>query len=291
MNGFPQAAGESRKPILWAVDHGAQDITHLMRAALVGPLAAELAALQPIALFEGAATQERLIEALREYAPTFVMTSSHGATYPLDQPDQLRKVLGLPVDQAHVPLDLVALQQVWAPRGCIWYAQACCSAGSDGPSIFSGLFDPTSSLALTLNGIAATGASIAPLPQALLSAASPARAFVGHVEPTFDWTLRDPVTRQLTAQSLIDVVADRLLAAPGVPLGLALDEHYRAVGGLLLDHGVALEEVDEGTPAAKDWARRAKLTAIDRLAMVILGDPTVRMPGEGHGGGQGPTPV
>jgi hypothetical protein len=44
-----------------------------------------------------------------------------------------------------------------------------------------------------LKNIAATaGARISPLPRALLGAEKPLRAFVGHVEPTFDWTLRDP---------------------------------------------------------------------------------------------------
>ena len=40
----------------------------------------------------------------------------------------------------------------------------------------------------------AFGAFTTPLPRALLGATRPLRAFVGHVEPTFDWTLRQRQT-------------------------------------------------------------------------------------------------
>jgi AcrR family transcriptional regulator len=53
-----------------------------------------------------------------------------------------------------------------------------------------------------LNGIAALGNRVAPLPTALLGAKKPARAFVGHVEPTFDWTLQNPDTNQILTDSI-----------------------------------------------------------------------------------------
>lgn len=43
--------------------------------------------------------------------------------------------------------------------------------------------------------MATLGAKVAPAPLALLSRDNPVRAVFGHVEPTFDWTLKD-VTKQ-----------------------------------------------------------------------------------------------
>jgi hypothetical protein len=283
-DGFSGSSRRRSHPVIWAVDHGAQDITRLMRTALAEPLAEKLAAvaggafqMQQASLLGDAATRDALLRALATRAPAVVVTSSHGATFPLDDAAALRAVLGVPVDQQRRLLDLAALG-LWAPDGCIWYAHACCSAGADGASSFSGLFNATSSLARTLDAIARAGPCIAPLPQALLSAQKPVRAFVGHVEPTFDWTLRDPVTRQVTAQSLIDVFTRGLLSNRGEPLGMALDRHFRTVGGLLFNHIAALGEVNAGVDGANDRARRAKLMAIDRLAMVLIGDPTVSLP-------------
>jgi hypothetical protein len=276
IGGFAGSTRRVTHPVVWATDHGAQDITRLMRSALAEPLAQALKT-GPGGVFGDAATGDALLQALATRAPAFVMTSSHGATFPLDDPAALRGVLGVPVDQQHRLLDLAALAR-WAPDGCLWVAQACCSAGADDASSFVGLFNADSSLARVLAGVAAAGPCIAPLPQALLSADKPARAFIGHVEPTFDWTLRDPVTRQVTSQSLLDVVQRGLLAKKPMPVGMALDMHFDAVGGLLYEHGELLAEVDAGVAGAADRARRAKLTAIDRLAMVILGDPTAALP-------------
>jgi hypothetical protein len=57
------------------------------------------------------------------------------------------------------------------PDGAIWFAQACCSAGSDSPTNYAGLFESGTLLDQTLTGIAKVGADIAPLPRALLDAA------------------------------------------------------------------------------------------------------------------------
>jgi hypothetical protein len=229
-------------------------------------------------LVDGQATGSALLQGLAERNPAFVMTSSHGATFPLDDAGALRANLGEPVDQSRSLLDLQALS-AWDPAGCIWYGQACCSAGADGASSFEGIFDKSSSLASTLGAIAKAGSCQAPLPRALLGAARPARAFVGHVEPTFDWSLRDPVTGQLTTQSLVEAFYDGLHVRGGMPLGLALDNHFRAVGALLLEHGDAIDELNALGVSAAERARRAKLIAMDRLAMVILGDPTVCLAG------------
>lgn len=271
------------KPVVWAADHGHPDITRLMRKTIAERLAQAFASdadgefdMAQGLLVDANASGASLLQALAERQPAFVMTSSHGATFPLDDAALLRAQLGVPVDQSRQLLDLQALSG-WNPAGAIWYAHACCSAGADARSSFSGIFDPASTLATTLDAIASAGACQAPLPRALLGAAQPARAFIGHVEPTFDWTLRDPVTGQSTTQSLIESFYDGLHARGGMPVGLALHAHFDAVAGLLLDHGDALQAVNDLVPGAQERARRAKLMAMDRLAMVILGDPTVRL--------------
>lgn len=278
------AAVQPGAPVIWAVDHGYPDISRLMRKVLADRLGNALSEdLQKEFTLDGGwlndaqATGAGLIRALCERRPAFVMTSSHGATFPLDEPAALRRQIGLPVDHNHQPLDLKALS-AWNPSGSIWYAHACCSAGTDADSSFRGVFTPDSSLAKMLEAVAGAGSLVAPLPQALLGAAQPARAFVGHVEPTFDWTLRDPVTGQSTTQSLIDCFYTRLHSQTRLPLGLALHAHQSSVTSLLLDHGHALQDINGHKAGATERARRSKLKAVDRLAMVLIGDPTVRVP-------------
>lgn len=266
------AALDVDQPVVWAVDHGHPDITRLMRKTLAEPLATEFGV---AALVDENSTGTALLNALQQRRPAFVATSSHGATFPLNDAAALRANLGLPVDGNRATIDLAKFA-AWAASGAIWYAHACCSAGTDGQSTFAGIFAPQSNLASTLKAIATVGSVQAPLPAALLGGASPARAFIGHVEPTFDWTLRDPVTGQVNVQSLLDTFYTEL-HTPGMPVGRALDLHYRAVAGLLLDHADAVQAINEQRSGAEDRALRAKLVAMDRLAMVLLGDPTVTL--------------
>ncbi len=267
------------QPLVWAVDHGHPDITRLMRKTVADRLAASLSADAEFSMAGGylsdqQATVAGLVLALHQRQPAFVMTSSHGATFPLAEASALRANLGLPVDLAHQLLTPAALES-WDAGGCIWVAHACCSAGADDASSFAPLFKGDSTLAQTLRAVAEAGPCQAPLPAALLGGAHPARAFIGHVEPTFDWTLRDPVTGQSTTQSLIDSFYKGLHAEGGMPVGMALDAHYRSVAALLLSHIEAVEGINQHEAGAEDRALRCKLMAMDRLAMVILGDPTV----------------
>lgn len=278
---FVQVPREVDRPVLWAVDHGHPDITRLMRRRIADPLAAAFAGsgFDPRLLSDADASHARLRGTLAERRPAFVLTSSHGATFPLDDPPALQAQLGLPVDCNHELLDLAALLHEWDPGGALWYAHACCSAGADKPSKFQGLVDPGSTLGRTLAGIAGAGPCSAPAPRALLGAEHPLAAFIGHVEPTFDWTLRDPDTNQVMTDSLIiDTLFTALHGQDRPPVGLALDGYYDAVAGLLLDHVDAVAAFNGHEAGADARARKAKLLAMDRLAMVILGDPTVRLP-------------
>jgi hypothetical protein len=227
---------------------------------------------------DAAATHDGLRTALADRKPAFILTSSHGATFPLNDAVAMRSRLGMPVDRAHQPLDVAALTADTTGHGAIWYAHACCSAGSDAASRFEGIVGSDSSLGRTLANIAKVGACTAPLPRALLGRSKPLRAFIGHVEPTFDWTLRDPATGQVTTHHIVDTLYDQLHLLSRPPVGLAMRVYFDAVAGLLQDHLDAVDGVDAHEPNASQRARRAKLLALDRLAMVLLGDPTVSLP-------------
>ena len=175
-----------------------------------------------------------------------------------------------------------ALQDAWPAHGTIWYAHACCSAGTDGTSKFAGLVEPASTLAETLTGISQCGSMSAPLPRALLGSATPARAFIGHVEPTFNWTLRDPVTGQVITHHIVSALYEQLHLASNPPIGLAMSAYYEAVAGMLQDYADAIDAVNEHAPRAHERARTAKLLAIDRLSMVLLGDPAVPLAAPGN---------
>jgi hypothetical protein len=185
--------------VVWAVDHGSDDITTLMRNAIAKKVYDALNGddqLHGKALFlDGlAASSDALTQALAERNPSLVVTTSHGQTGPLSDQVAMRQNLGFLVDQDFEMLQPERLLERWQPDGAIWYAHACCSAGSDSRTSYDGLVGQDSYISQVLRAVAGLGSLIAPLPKALLGAAKPMRAFIGHVEPTFDWTIRDPKT-------------------------------------------------------------------------------------------------
>ena len=189
------------RALFWSVDLGPDDITRLMRDSLAEPLHQQMAGNPDIgerAVFiDGTRTPALkgvLARRLIEDRPQFVLTTSHGCTAPIGDIEKLRAVLGLPEDQNCEVVELSDLSE-WDRYGVIWYAHACCSAGANDKTSFADLLDPDSDIALTLQGIAKAGAMVAPLPTALLGDPRPIRAFIGHVEPTFDYTIRDSAQR------------------------------------------------------------------------------------------------
>jgi hypothetical protein len=278
------AAGvDPRRPVVWAVDHGYPDITRLMRKVVAERLYDRLAndgefEMNSGLVTDGQATVEGLRQALANRRPAFVVTSSHGATMPLEDPSAMKTQLGLPVDHDRALLTPGFLLADLSTHGAIWYAHACCSAGGDARSRFEGLVGSDSSLGRTLGAIARTGACSAPLPRALLGAPKPLRAFIGHVEPTFDWTLRSPVTGEVISHHIVDALYGQLHLAHRPPVGLAMAAYFKQVGGYLQDYTNTIDDIDNHVAGAGEAARRAKLIAYDRLAMVLLGDPTVCLP-------------
>lgn len=276
-----------RKPLIWSVDHGGGDITTLMRQAIAEPMAKRLSqdtdVTDVLHLSTANATADALIDALAERNPAMVVTTSHGMTGPQSNLQVMRQNLGMPVDQNHAMLSHAALLDKWSPNGAIWYAHACCSAGSDAVTRFKGLVPDDSDVAQLLADIAALGALIAPLPVQLLSALHPVRAFIGHVEPTFNWTLEDPVKEQILTAPLLDALYDRMHQARGEPVGLALRDFHRDGAGIIAASIADAGRVSTGlTSEARDvyaaLATQKRLTGYDHQTLVVLGDPTVALP-------------
>ncbi|MFI5298329.1 MAG: hypothetical protein ACHREM_09545 [Polyangiales bacterium] len=198
INGFGDASVD--RPVVWSADHENGDITELMRRAIAEPIFRRLKAnvtLAPTHLSRRTATVGKLLDALASAKPALVITTSHGLTSPLDDSAALAASVGVPVDSDAAALSVDALMSAWSPNGAIWYAHACCSGGTDKTTGFAGLVAEDSDVDLVLRAIASSGSRVAPLPRALLGAPKPLRAFVGHVEPTFDWTLRSNATGQI----------------------------------------------------------------------------------------------
>ncbi|MCX2931183.1 hypothetical protein ORI20_12910 [Mycobacterium sp. CVI_P3] len=274
------------RPVVWAVDHGGGDITALMRDVVAEPVYERLHGdpeMTGATFVDGratAATGGRLHDALAANQPSLVVTSSHGMTGPLSDLATMHANLGLPVDASHQIIAAATLLDGWRPDGAIWFAQACCSAGSDCPTAYTGLFESGSLLDQTLTGIAQAGASIAPLPRALLGCDKPLRAFVGHVEPTFSWTLSFPPNRQALSADLTRALHDGVCS--GKPVGLAMSAYYPAIGSLLVSYTAAREDYNglvgaEAKPSL-DMLVYSRVTAHDRASTVILGDPTAAIP-------------
>ncbi len=275
------AGASASRALTWAVDHGGDDITALMRTVVAKKLHSEFAADTGMqaAFLDGRAepaTGEALIAALEDQRPGMIVTTSHGMTGPLNDVPSMQSRMGLPVDAAFRTLDSDALLAQWAPDGAIWYAQACCSAGSDAHSAYEGLVDPTSQAGEILAGVARCGALVAPLPRLLLGAPRPLRAFLGHVEPTFDWTLKDRSTGQVLTDSLAQALYRRLYQP--FPIGYAIESIHDKAPQL---HGLHLEALRRTTQSATPAERQAseqealtcRLVAQDLQSLVLLGDP------------------
>jgi len=262
-------------PLIWSVDQG--DITSLMRTAVAGPLASAL--IDPrtpgtVDLNAAAATGTALLTALRDQKPGLLVTSSHGQTSPLDNSTTMAAGLGLPVDAEHNTVPLGDFSAA-VPAGAIWYANACCSAGSDATSRFAKLLAEGGDARRVLEAVAALGSTTAPAPAALLSRPAPVRAVIGHVEPTFDWTLRVAETGQALGHDLVAAFSAQLYA--GRPIGLALGAYWSGVGQLHSQWADARDELAPGDVEAQSTLVRLQLTARDRQSLVLLGDPTVTL--------------
>ncbi len=270
------------QPVVWSVDHGRPDITWLMHGAIARPVALALQGDADIGekahcITGAGATAAALIAELHERRPALVVTTSHGMTGPLDDAGAMRRNLGMLVDDRHAMLEPAALLDAWQPDGAVWYSHACCSAGSDAATSYEGLVGEGSTVDQVLRAVAALGAGVAPLPRALLGAEKPLRAFIGQVEPTFDWTLRAE-TGQVLTNSLQESIYNRMHRKIPEPVGLAFSGVLEHAGQLFAQLDSLKRQINRAVAGAKEAATRTHLAALDRQSLVILGDPTVALP-------------
>ena len=247
-----------------------------MRDAIARPVYQDLSADSDLAagtiFLDGVgAAGAQLRAALAEHKPGLIVTPSHGQTYPLDNVNLLAEGLGLPVDQDFSSVQIRDLLSGWQARGTIWYSHACCSAGSCSYTLFDGLFDTGSELDRVLKGVTKLGSRVAPLPTALLGAKRPARAF----SDVWNWTLRNPDTRQLLTDALRKSLY-RELYQPH-PIGQAFRRCYDQLGSLYTMYDADLAEFGRGG-SKREAMLKDLICSRDVQSIVILGDPTAALP-------------
>jgi hypothetical protein len=289
IHNWGDAKVKSDQPVIWTVDKGQNDITFLMRYLIAEPLRAVLDKDPQVTgkvkhLAGQDATVDNLATALKktDSPPAMIVSTSHGMTGPIDKPEVMGHDLGLLVDANSQLVRPESLLDGWNPDGAIWYSHACCSAGSNSKTAYLGLVPKGSTVEKILLAVAGLGAKLAPFPRALLGAKRPLRAFVGHVEPTFDWTIRNPESKQPLTSTIVQALYNRMYRARPEPVGLAFSDMFTLVGQLFQQWSHAKDGALDADAAIRqryrEVALRTKLTALDREACVILGDPTVGLP-------------
>lgn len=279
LSSWSGSAARATSPLLWTVQHEAGDITWLMRQSVGDRIFrrwhddAQIGAAAR-ALRGEEATCARLGSALSEVSPAVVVTTSHGMTGPLHDLETMRSTLGRLVDADQRMLDPADLLAGWAPDGVVWYALACCSAGGSGRNQFKGLLAPQSRAAIVIEAVSSLGPVTAELPRALLGAARPARAFIGHVEPTFDWTLRRADSGLVTTSAVVEAFYDELFQVPPPPVGFALRKYFGQAAALSALWSSQVQAVRR-RESARSASLLAGLAGIDRQCTVLFGDPAV----------------
>ncbi|MGA8090504.1 MAG: hypothetical protein WCA10_24730 [Terracidiphilus sp.] len=289
INNWCDAKVKSDQPLIWTVDKGPNDITFLMRYLIAEPVRAALDKDPQVKgkvrhLAGPDATVDKLAAALKDpdRPPAMIVSTSHGMTGPIDNPKVMGRDLGLLVDANSQLVRPESMLDGWNPNGAIWYSHACCSAGSNNKTAYLGLVPPGSPVEQILLAVAGLGAHMAPFPRALLGAKQPLRAFIGHIEPTFDWTIRNPESKQPLTSTVVQALYNRMYRTRPEPVGLAFSDMFALVGQLFQQWSQAKDGALDADAAIRqrnrEVALRTQLTALDREACVILGDPTVALP-------------
>ena len=280
LSGWADAYIYVQTALMWTVDHGGSDITTEMRAVIANPLAAALTP-PPLArldhLTDSRATGADLLKELTAARPGLLVTSSHGRTgILLPNAAAMRATLGLPVDVHHTTVPLADLD-AGIPYGAVWYAHACCSAGGDDQSHYAGLLQEGTTAFGTVSAVTALGRSVAPAPLRLLGRKHPIRAVYGHVEPTFNWTLRVLETGQGLGHHIVAALSSNLYHQQ--PVGLTFADYRAGASADLNNQWAELQgDLTNGDTSVRETLTRLRLTALDRQSLVLLGDPTVTIP-------------
>ena len=278
---WKDSAVNKKASLIWAVNLGGDDITALMRDIVAKKVydsySADTDLKDGLQFLDGAgqATTAKLVAALTSAQPAVVVTTSHGQTYPVDNLEEMGASLGLLVDQNYQSVQVKTLLDTWKPDGAIWYAHACCSAGSAEHSQFDGLTEKGSQVELVLTAVSKLRDRVAPLPLALLGCKKPLRAFIGHIEPTFNWTLQHPDNRQALTDSLEKALYKELYQPS--PAGHAFRGWYERLASLFSSYQADQAAFSRGGKTREPMLKSA-LSARDVQSTVILGDPTVALP-------------
>lgn len=284
IDGWGDESTTASRTLVWAVNHhrGAKDVTQVIHDFVAARLHRHFEKDKDVThhpfLAGSEATGPALCQHLATVRPGLIVTTSHGAVLGSADRAARQAALGLPVDQGWSVLGADRLLKSWQPDGAVWYCHACCSAGTDDACRFDGLVAPNSEAAEVLRDAGELGETVAPLPRLLLGADRPLRAFVGHVGPTFSWTLREPVTRERLTEPILDAFYHHFYQAEPFPVGFALRPVFAPLGTL---HG----EYDSARAYHKAHPRTSRTPVVDRKlsaedirSVVLLGDPTVLRP-------------
>jgi hypothetical protein len=289
INEWGDSTADIQQAVAWSTVQDSDGITTLMRTAIADQVVQEWRKdsnktfHDNIVFLDGAkapASGAGLVDTLQSRRPALIVTTSHGKTGPLSKPQEMKEQLGLLVDQAGKEVEPNALLATWQPDGAVWYAHACCSAGCSEQTQFddqfSALIPLGSDVDQILKGVAGLGSLTARLPKALLGAKKPLRAFIGHVEPTFDLSLRDVGTGQHLTGMLRTVLYREIYTRK--PVGLAF-ARWLSSGAVFSDpYSKALAAFNQNLPDARKVLLAYQLLSRDRSNTVILGDPTVALP-------------
>jgi len=289
INEWSDSTADIQQAMAWSTVQDADGITSLMRTAVGAQVVQEWQKDKNstfhdnIVFLDGkqaAATAAGLAGALLDRRPALIVTTSHGRTGPLSKPLEMQERLGMLVDQTGADVDSASLLAGWQPDGAVWYAHACCSAGCSAQTQFDEQFGelipPGSDVDRVLKGVAGLGSLTAPLPKALLGAKRPLRAFIGHVEPTFDLSLRDIGTGQHLTGILRTALYKEIYTH--TPVGMAFASWLTSGGAFSSPYNKALDALNQNLPDARKLLLAYQLLNRDRSNTVILGDPTVALP-------------
>ncbi len=116
---------------------------------------------------------------------------------------------------------------------------------------------------------------VAPFPLALLSANKPARAVIGHVEPTFDITLYNSKSGQWFTEPIISALYHQVYLRH--PIGYAMNKLLSNLKGVSSGYFNCRQSFS-GDDGSRAQMLNYALRSLDLQGTVLLGDPTVFIP-------------
>ena len=275
VNNWSDSAAQPGQVLTWSVNK--DDITEQMKKT-VGDRFAKRVREDP--LFTGTylhtddATIGNLETQLRQLRPELLVTTSHGCT----DGNNLRDQLGLPHGQQGTQLAIGSGTDLF--DGVLWYCLACGSAGGEGTNPYVQILSKTCAAGEAFERVANLGAMTSSLSRAILGSAKPARAFVGHVGPTFEVTLKDFRNNLPLTNGIVDSLHGRycLRNDQRWRLGRCFDP-WRVKRCQMQEEYLGIRtEFNKRYDGSASWLLDIKLRSMDARRLVLLGDPALVRP-------------